>query len=53
MLGHKVRPTLRTDSSAITVVPNIIGRMDAQLSIPLLSLYDLIGKAFNFFLRTY
>ena len=39
-----MRPTRRTDNFAVLVVPNVEIRMEAELSIPHLSLYDL-GKA--------
>jgi len=53
LLHHKEGPTLITDKSAILVVPNVIGRMEAQLSIPPLSLQDLIRESFTFFQRTF
>ena len=39
-----MRPALKADNSAILVVPNVKVRMEAQHSLPHLSLHDLIGK---------
>ena len=44
-LHHKVHPVHSADNSAILVVPNVKVRMEAQHSIPLLSLHDLLQES--------
>jgi hypothetical protein len=40
-----VRPARRADNSAVIVVPNVKVKMEAQNSIPPLSLHDLLPEA--------
>ena len=40
-----MRPAFTADNSAVLVVPNVKVRMEADRSIPSLSLQDLLGKA--------
>jgi hypothetical protein len=43
----KVRPTSRRDRSAVLVIPNVNIRMEAQHSIPPLSLHDDLRDSFT------
>jgi len=47
-LGAKVRPASTAESSAVLVVTNIKIRTEAQHSIPLLSLQDLLQETCTF-----
>jgi hypothetical protein len=47
-MGGNVRSARITDKSAMLVVPNSKGRMEAQLCISSLSLNDSLGKTFTF-----
>jgi hypothetical protein len=44
-----VRPARRANNSAFLVVPNVKIRMEAQHSIPPLSLHDLLREMFTFY----
>jgi hypothetical protein len=44
----KARPTHRADNSAVQIAPNVKVRMEAQHSIPPLSLQDLLPESFTF-----
>jgi hypothetical protein len=46
--GGKVRPARTADNSAVLVLSNTKVRMEAQRSIPFLSLRDLVRKSFAF-----
>ena len=43
-----MRPTRTAAYSAFQVVPNIKGKMEAQSSVPLLSLHELLWESFTF-----
>lgn len=45
-LGGKVPPARRADNTAVLVVPNANGQMEAEHSSPLLSLHDLLRESF-------
>jgi hypothetical protein len=53
ILGGKVRPALRADSSAVLVGPNVKVKIEVQHFIPPLSLYDLLRGSFFMLIRLY
>jgi hypothetical protein len=53
LLRGEKRLARRTDSSAVLVVPNVKLRIEAQYSVPRLSLRDLLWENFTFYTQCY